>query len=344
MWASSQSHRRLCLACSAPPQLRHAVREPATLARQAAGHGCHPDFAESSGPARRRHLPPPTLSHQSRSMTTPLAARLLMPRGTIFSGMAAWPLASSSFEAAGAGGVQEAGRSWKAQLQTQGLLVTQQVTSLCYKHPRGLPCPLAKRPCPKGPCPPCPTPPTCDPHLCRGGHRLPRLVQHLARILIRLQPRQRQPQLHMLRAALHRARLRRQGCHNGRVGGGPAAAGAAPRTPNPLLEAAARLATGCKRAYTAGEDRARRCRGQPIRTSPGGSAGPRPHQQHAGVVLLADLHHSLPQPHRLRDALQGSAARQCGRAGRAQAISARGGASAGGRRRRHWLIAGRRQP
>jgi len=31
------------------------------------------------------------------------------------------------------------------------------------------------------------------------------------------------------------------------------------------------------------------------------------HQQHSGIVLLADLHHSLPQPHRLRDALQRTA-------------------------------------
>ena len=44
--------------------------------------------------------PPRTLSHQSRSMTTPLAASDLMPRGMILSGMAACPLASSSLEAA----------------------------------------------------------------------------------------------------------------------------------------------------------------------------------------------------------------------------------------------------
>ena len=47
-----------------------------------------------------------------------------------------------------------------------------------------------------------PRAPTCDPHFSRGGHRLPRLVQHLAPVFIRLQARQRQPQLHVLGAAL----------------------------------------------------------------------------------------------------------------------------------------------
>lgn len=293
----------------APKSVRRKLRSCGTSVRQEAvasmwRKACRLMATFACG--RREELPQsllswrPTLSHQSRSITTPLAARLLIPRGTILSGMAACPLASSSLDAARRGGV---GRGTRVQPLAESTTRPLPGRPLKLLHASAWPAgwPLLHSAAPPRPAP-SHAPVT---HTSAEVGTACRALFSTLRAFSYVSSRASASQSSTCCGQHSTAR----DCGTGGRGAAALGPGGRGTAPPSRTKAAARCAVSLQGTFRASSRASSHRHGRQVAAASGwprsaGCPAAAAHQQHARVVLLADFHHRLPQPHRLRDALQ----------------------------------------